>query len=113
MGRLVLIEFDNREEANAFVEEHHIPQATPGSVRIVGVFIMPAMLCECQPKTDKSFRGSRFGLWACTTCRKVKPFEGQILFDVRKGHVRAKDRTLWIGVRFKMENGKVVTVTDE
>jgi hypothetical protein len=116
MGRLVLIDFDDNAMAERFLAEHENMKLVMNKdelpYNIVGIFIKPGMLCECQSKTDKSFRGAKFGLWACKVCRKVKPYSGQYLSDLRKRDVRTKDRYLWISVRFKMQDGKVVVVTD-
>jgi hypothetical protein len=111
MGRLVLIEFDDNEMTEAFLKASDLPQLF--EFRVVGTFIKPASLCECFPREEKSFHGAKFGLFACKKCRKVKPLGAQYLYDINKRHVLAKHRQLFIGCRFKMEDGKVVTAVDE
>ena len=109
MGRLVLLEFDNNDNAQVFLDELN---TNAYRTRVVGVFIIPATLCECIPQTSDSFRGAKFGLFACKQCRKVKPYGGQYLSDLRQSTTRAKDRQLWVSCRFKVEDGKVRVVTD-
>jgi hypothetical protein len=111
MGRLVLIEFDDNEMAEAFLKASDLPQLF--EFNVVGVFIKPASLCECSPRSEDSFRGAKFGLWACPNCRKVKSNSGQYLSDLRLKDIRPIRRDVWVSVAFKMEDGKVRVITQD
>lgn len=65
-GRYVLVQFDHKEAAEAFVA------ANRGA--IVGMFMRPDKFCECPDKKRQQAnnwaRGTRTGLYLCKTCRK-------------------------------------------
>lgn len=113
MGRLVLLEFDDNQDAELFMQEaDFFAEGRKPLCRVVGVFIKPGQLCECSPRPEKHFRGSKFGLWACYTCKK--PMSGCVhyLRDLNS-KVKAKHRMLHISVRFQMKNGKVEVIRDD
>lgn len=117
MGRLVLLEFDDNAEAEEFIACVNVKEwprhQSWHNATVLGVFIKPASLCECVPREDKSFRGAKFGLWACPKCRKVKSNSGQYLSDLRLKDVRPIQRDVWVSVAFKMEDGKVRAITQD
>lgn len=71
-GRIVVLEFDDKDLAEAFYTNeralHH------DGARVMAVFLRPNSFCECPDKQRQNVRnwrkGKRTGLYLCTTCRK-------------------------------------------
>ena len=82
MGRYVLLEFDDNDLAERFVEKT-LGQAVEKSrkrgaklVRVRGYFARPENYCECGPlsnleQREQVVRGVRFGWWTHRNCRKA------------------------------------------
>lgn len=71
-GRIVVLEFDDRHQADAFVSQELALQHD--GARAIAVFLRPDEYCDCSDKqrqNAKNWRkGKRTGLYLCTTCRK-------------------------------------------
>lgn len=96
MARYVMLEFDDNEEAKAFVKaaqegllyytkqhptlpnEVSVNQVREG-VRPRGMWFKPVNYCECQPQPEDSarnfVRGSKFGIYVHKVC--MRPFKGR------------------------------------
>lgn len=78
MAKYVLVAFDNDEDADAFAEMvpksggplDHDNSGTRMFVR--GIFKKPTQYCKCNPQSDKSVRGAKWGWWVCAKCAKPK-----------------------------------------
>ena len=117
MGRYVLLEFDDNEKADLYVEslQARIADYPLAEPRPVAMFTKPAKLCECAEREEKSFRGQKFGWWCCPKCRRPKSRSGQNLNTIWPIPWRKK---LWrmplLHVQWKMDkHGRVVTIQDE
>jgi hypothetical protein len=71
--RLVLLEFEDPDSANAFVMNDNIAGQLAFTVR--GLFMLPTSLCECPGKKDiKEYaRGKKSGIWLHRKCKKPSP----------------------------------------
>lgn len=71
-GRTVVIEFDDREAAQAFVEMNHLQSQLGFSIR--AMFLKPKVFCQCPDKSRHDNRNwrkhPRFGLYLHTACGK-------------------------------------------
>jgi hypothetical protein len=69
MARYVVLEFDDNDDANSFVEE--MLQDHEG---VVGVYAKPTLFCPaggCSTGRIKSFvQGVNLGWWVCSNCKK-------------------------------------------
>jgi len=73
MARYVLIEFEDNEAAEGFYETILSGQDTSGAkMRVAGVYMKPTQYCECSNPSEKSVRGSKWGLWVHKDCGKPK-----------------------------------------
>jgi len=78
-GRFVVIEFDDRDAAQTFVdreEELKRQGATP-----LAMFIRPERFCQCPSRKRQNAqnwaRGSRSGIWLCKVCKKPSEFHNK------------------------------------
>lgn len=69
-GRYVLLEFDDPDSANAFVQNNHVPHHL--GFKIAAMFVKPVKFCECPDKTRQNAnnwrKGRRTGLYLCVRC---------------------------------------------
>lgn len=95
MGRYIVIEFDQNDDAaeffeqftkrNQFVRQFPLTGQASGAQRIVGIFVRPGNRCECwdrdtvnhrDPTKEKNAagiaRGAKFGWWVCSRCNKPR-----------------------------------------
>lgn len=85
MTRLIVLEFRNDAEAEAFTER--IDEATKKGkrYRIVGIFAPPRIFaCKCgtvdaKYRRAKAERGAKFGWWICGECGKPRAPGGHTL----------------------------------
>lgn len=112
MARYVLLEFDDNEAAEVFVQTIQEQNKQPTKLdyellaklvpaltaRVRGFFFMPTQFCECPP-SDKSVKGAKWGLWIHRDCGKPKKGSWQHpknLLDPEDIHPRA--RATYLGV---------------
>ena len=84
MAKYVVIEFDNDEDADAYINEIKDAEESimgmlsshygaPQLARIVGLYKKPTIFCECQGSRKPPMgwtRGKKYGWWICTECGK-------------------------------------------
>lgn len=82
-GRYVILEFDDRDAAEAFVTNPHIPQQLGYSV--TAMFLKPKAFCSCPDKlrqNNKNWaKNKRYGLYICLNCRKPSIFHERGIMD--------------------------------
>lgn len=82
-GRYVLIEFDDRLAADAFVQNDNL--AGQLEYRRRGFFVSPNKFCQCPDKRRQNaknwVRGKRTGLQLCIVCRKPSIFHQRGLME--------------------------------
>jgi hypothetical protein len=75
-GRYVVLEFDDSDSADAFIENENISAHL--AFKVLGLYVKPLLYCQCPDKrrqTVKNWaRGKRTGLWLCRTCKKPSSF---------------------------------------
>lgn len=75
-GRLVVLEFDDRDAAEAFVTNPNQPEQQGFKVR--AMYLSPTKFCQCPDKQRQDGRnwtkGRRTGLFLCIRCRKPSVF---------------------------------------
>lgn len=78
-GRTVILEFDDKDEAETFALEMMDAPAkgmpfVPQSGRIIAMFVKPVKFCECPDKSRQDgrnwMRGKKTGLFLHTACRR-------------------------------------------
>lgn len=71
-GRYVILEFEDRDAADAFVANENICEAL--GFRPIAMFLKPKAFCDCQDKSrqdNKNWRKhSKYGLYVCLKCKK-------------------------------------------
>lgn len=79
MARYVLVEFDDNDEADNFVQilnggdfDGHTATASPGSMRVRAVWFKPTKFCDCKDISNGEGRGKKYGMWAHKTCGKPR-----------------------------------------
>ena len=79
MARIVVLQFEDNEEADIFVKNEGMhPETAIWTYETVGMFQMPTMFCPNSGSggcsTGKRVRawqrGQKFGWWVCTICKK-------------------------------------------
>lgn len=85
-GRYVILEFDNKLNAEAFISQRAALDADGADVR--GVFLSPDKFCKCPDKARQNnsnwARGSRSGIWLCRRCKKPsRHHQGGLLSRLR------------------------------
>jgi hypothetical protein len=75
-GRLVVLEFDDSDAADAFLENDHMAQQL--DYERIGSYVLPRKFCVCPDKKRQNAtnwaRGKRTGIWLCKTCKKPSKF---------------------------------------
>lgn len=88
MARYVVIEFQDNEDAESFIQQldsdnsARRKEGEPFLRRVVGIFVRPGKLCDCPDwqtinAGDKNAkhgveRGAKFGWWVCTRCNRPR-----------------------------------------
>ena len=71
-GRYVLLQFDDKDAAEAFVENDHLPSQL--GFKVEAMFLQPTKFCTCPDKARHDVRNwvknRKFGLYVCKVCRK-------------------------------------------
>lgn len=84
MARLVVLSFEDNEEAEAFIKnENQTPEAV-WDLKVEGAFAMPTQFCPssgsggCSPskRVRGWVRGKKYGWWVCAICKKPSGFSG-------------------------------------
>lgn len=72
MARLVVVDFDDNAQADAFIDKLKGKK----SFRVVGLFARPTSWCECPKPTgyakNEVVLGGRYGWWIHRLCRKPR-----------------------------------------
>ena len=78
-GRYVILEFEDRDAADAFVTNEHIQEQldfTP-----VAMYLKPKKFCECPDKTrvhqNNWKKHKKYGLYICTRCGRPSKFHNR------------------------------------
>ena len=87
-GRYVVLEFDDVDSADAFMENEFLPRQL--GFRRLGLFVSPRKFCQCPDKKRQNAknwrRGKRTGLQLCVTCKRPSIFHQRGLME-RLRHV--------------------------
>lgn len=104
MAKYVLLQFNNDADADAYVnilmeDKERSPDAT---LAVVAVYKKPTIFCDCEPRTEKSQRGAKWGWWLCTNQGCGKPKRGA--FQQPKNLIeaegtRTEHRRIFINIR--------------
>lgn len=82
-GRFVILEFDDPQSAESFIENRYMPEQL--GYRQLAMFILPTKFCECPDKSrqhaDNWKRGKRTGLQLCVRCRRPSKFHTKGLME--------------------------------
>jgi hypothetical protein len=103
MAKYVLLQFDNDDDAAGFMTAfENQPVDGDASVKIVAVYKKPTIFCDCEPRTEKSQRGAKWGWWLCTNKGCGKPKRGA--FQQPKNLIepegtRTEHRRIFINIR--------------
>lgn len=75
-GRYVILEFDDREAANAFVANSNLPDQLGFEVK--AMYLRPSKFCECPDKQRQNNsnwkKHKRYGLFVCANCGMPSKF---------------------------------------
>lgn len=73
-GRFVILEFDDRKSAEAFVNFHQRHEKMTSRGKVMAMFMKPDKFCDCPTKRRQNAtnwaKGSRSGLYLCKVCKK-------------------------------------------
>ena len=74
MGKYILLEFDNDDQANALCAQINTATAAGKAFRLVGIFKRPGRTCKC-PRVRNTYKakemaklGKKYGWWVCSDC---------------------------------------------
>jgi len=79
MARLVVLQFEDNDEAEAFVKAQHVLWSDEHtntsklrSAEFVGLFALPTIFCEGHGNSKQLgfARGVKYGWWVCSRCGK-------------------------------------------
>jgi hypothetical protein len=79
MGRYILLEFDDDDQAEKFGSKIIAAHARGARFSIIGIFQKPpTKRCEClnrstEPKNTENRRHKKTGFWYCSRCKRVRP----------------------------------------
>lgn len=69
-GRFLILEFDNRMDAEAFLDLDFAPQH---GAKVMAMFLRPDKYCQCSDKQRHDvknwMKGKRSGLYLCRRCK--------------------------------------------
>ena len=73
-NRMVVIEFSDPDAAQAFVQNHHLPEQL--GYQVEGMYFVPTSSCGCGGKRDNKDwgRAKTTGIPICRKCRKPSRF---------------------------------------
>lgn len=79
-GRYVVLEFEDKEEAQAFLDDFKEDRRwTTG--RIIAMFLKPKAFCECPDKSRQQLnnwrKNKKYGLYICGRCKKPSRFHNR------------------------------------
>lgn len=86
-GRYVILEFEDRDAANAFVQNNHVPHHL--GFKIVAMFLKPKKFCECPERKTKGItktgrvhqdnwrKHPKYGLYVCRECGRPSQFHNR------------------------------------
>lgn len=79
-GRIVVLRFDKKEDAEYFVDSAKEEMEVRGA-SFFAMFLLPNQFCECPDKTRQTVanwaKGSRTGIWICRRCKKPSQFHNR------------------------------------
>jgi hypothetical protein len=82
-GRYVVLEFNDSDSADAFVQNNHVPHQLGFNIR--GMFLSPTKFCKCPDKQRQDVknwaRGRRSGIWLCRRCKRPSQFHQEGLLE--------------------------------
>lgn len=71
-GRYVILEFDDKDSAQSFLMNSHMPETL--GFKTLAVFLKPSKFCDCPDKGRQHVNNwkkhSKFGLYVCLRCKK-------------------------------------------
>lgn len=71
-GRYVLLEFEDRDEAAAFLANKHMPEHLGFTIK--AAFLKPKKFCDCPGKSRQNVKNwlkhPKYGLYICQVCKK-------------------------------------------
>lgn len=98
MARLVLIQFANNAEAEAYVAslrtgksfvsapqddgDYKVVEVAP---QVLGMYGRPTTFCVCEDTKYNQVRGAKLGWWVCAKCNKARPERDQIPANLLAG----------------------------
>lgn len=107
MAKYVVVQFDNNDEADSFVQTissgfDHLSSNANANIQIVAVFQKPTLFCECATPSENSVRGSKWGWWLCRNPGCGKPKRGQFqqprnLLD--PANIRTDQKRLFVNIK--------------
>ena len=103
MARQVVVEFDNNEEADRFVDKLVADNLAGKPRRAVGSFPVPTKFCACNPLTRKSGRTTKFGWWVCLECKLAQPGWQAPKNLLTPTLVTLKEQSFWLHMRAGVE----------
>lgn len=75
-GRYVVLEFDDKDAAQAFLMNEHVPKQM--GFRRIAVYLKPTAFCRCPDKARQDNRNwvknRKYGLSVCIRCRRPSVF---------------------------------------
>lgn len=81
-GRYIILEFEDRDEASAFVQMSHLQEQL--HFKPMAMFLKPKICCQCPDKNRQQLNNWRkhpkYGLYICTKCKRPSKFhEGGLI----------------------------------
>lgn len=75
-GRYVILEFDDRDSAESFATNPHMPEQL--GYKVMAMFVKPVKFCQCPDARRQDnrnwYRGSRTGLFLHKDCKRPSEF---------------------------------------
>src|SRR5690606_30964072 len=99
MTRYLLIEFDEDAQADQLKRKIDVAEEGGKGFRVVGLYARPRSVCQCARPRDTKLkdlvkRGPKFGWWTCTTCRRPRMGDHQLLNLLRGQGMRSSKPTV-------------------
>lgn len=94
--RLVIIEFEDNDEAQRLVDKLTRDAHDGKGRRAVGLIPVPTQFCECDPTTRKCGRTTKFGWWVCLACKKAQPGWQSPVNLLTPTLVSLKEQSMWM-----------------
>lgn len=123
MGRYILLEVNDNAAAQSILallarkddptefDPRTLSYLLGAHAEAIGLFSKPGALCKCVVPSERSIRGSKFGWWVCTTCKKPKHGSGHSLLNMLdEPGLSSRDKELVLHVKWiRGEDGTVRT----